>query len=206
VGQFLKAIAPFPFLIAPSSITTRQPTRFSWGEFPDGCYNLEQSIALSPCPMPQQPTYGPHNPHPLSQMRTELVWEGKYDEYGNRREVDIAGCAMPMQQVYQRLNTTSEQIIEFCEKWHLAELALFGSVLRDDFRIDEERPSDVDILFTYGENARKNLILQVRMKFELENLFHRNVDLVSKTAILADPNYIRCQNILEFARVIYAEG
>jgi adenine-specific DNA-methyltransferase len=46
-----------------------------------------------------QPIYGPHNPHPLSQMRTELVWEGKYDEYGQRREVDIAGCAMPMQKI-----------------------------------------------------------------------------------------------------------
>lgn len=49
--------------------------------------------------MTQPPTYGPHNPHPLSQMKTELVWEGKYDEYGNRREVDIAGCAMPMQKI-----------------------------------------------------------------------------------------------------------
>jgi len=49
--------------------------------------------------MTQPPTYGPHNPHPLSQMRTELIWEGKYDEYGNRREVDIAGCAMPMQKI-----------------------------------------------------------------------------------------------------------
>ena len=37
--------------------------------------------------------YGPNNPHPLSTLRTELVWEGKYDEYGNRREVDVA-CAM----------------------------------------------------------------------------------------------------------------
>jgi hypothetical protein len=35
--------------------------------------------------------YGPANPHPLSQLRKELVWEGKYDEYGNRREVDVAG-------------------------------------------------------------------------------------------------------------------
>lgn len=43
--------------------------------------------------------YGPDNPHPLSQLRTELVWEGKYDEYGNRREVDIAGCAMPLQKI-----------------------------------------------------------------------------------------------------------
>jgi adenine-specific DNA-methyltransferase len=49
--------------------------------------------------MTQQPLYGPHNPHPLSKMRTELVWEGKYDEYGQRREVDIAGCAMPMQRI-----------------------------------------------------------------------------------------------------------
>ena len=44
-------------------------------------------------------TFGPHNPHPLSQMKTELVWEGKYDEFGNRREVDIASCAMPMQKI-----------------------------------------------------------------------------------------------------------
>ena len=43
--------------------------------------------------------YGPANPHPLSQLRTELVWEGKYDEYGNRREVDIAGLSMPMQKI-----------------------------------------------------------------------------------------------------------
>jgi adenine-specific DNA-methyltransferase len=32
-------------------------------------------------------------------MQTELVWEGKYDEYGQRREVDIAGCALPMQKI-----------------------------------------------------------------------------------------------------------
>jgi len=43
--------------------------------------------------------YGPHNPHPLSKLKTELVWEGKYDEYGNRREVDVAGCAMPLQKI-----------------------------------------------------------------------------------------------------------
>jgi len=32
-------------------------------------------------------------------MKTELIWEGKYDEYGNRRTVDIAGCAMPLQKI-----------------------------------------------------------------------------------------------------------
>jgi len=43
--------------------------------------------------------YGPGNPHPLSQMRTELVWEGKYDEFGNRREVNVANIAMPLQRI-----------------------------------------------------------------------------------------------------------
>jgi adenine-specific DNA-methyltransferase len=43
--------------------------------------------------------YGPNNPHPLSQMRTELVWDGKYDEYGRRREVNVAELAMPMQRI-----------------------------------------------------------------------------------------------------------
>jgi uncharacterized protein len=99
-----------------------------------------------------------------------------------------------------------DQISDFCRKWNLAEFALFGSVLREDFRAEAERPSDVDVLFTYGKNARKNLILQVRMKFELEDLFQRAVDLVSKTAILTDPNYVRRRNILESARVIYVEG
>jgi DNA modification methylase len=43
--------------------------------------------------------YGPDNPHPFSTMRTELIWEGKYDEFGNRRQIDTAGLAMPLQKI-----------------------------------------------------------------------------------------------------------
>jgi DNA modification methylase len=43
--------------------------------------------------------YGPSNPHPLSTMRTELVWDGKYDEFGNRREINIAGLSLPLQRI-----------------------------------------------------------------------------------------------------------
>jgi DNA modification methylase len=43
--------------------------------------------------------WGPDNPHPLCGRKTELVWDGKYDEYGNRRPVDVAGSAMPMQKI-----------------------------------------------------------------------------------------------------------
>lgn len=43
--------------------------------------------------------YSPNNPHPLSQMKTELVWEGKYDEFGNKREIANAGLSMPLQKI-----------------------------------------------------------------------------------------------------------
>jgi hypothetical protein len=43
--------------------------------------------------------WGLDNPHPFSKMKTELIWEGKYDEYGNRRAVDVAGSAMPFQKI-----------------------------------------------------------------------------------------------------------
>lgn len=49
--------------------------------------------------MSSMTNYGPNNPHPLSRMKTELVWEGKYDEFGNRREVNVAGLAMPLQKI-----------------------------------------------------------------------------------------------------------
>lgn len=49
--------------------------------------------------MASKTQYGPDNPHPFSTIRTELIWEGKYDEYGNRREVDIAGAALPLQKI-----------------------------------------------------------------------------------------------------------
>lgn len=74
----------------------------------------------------EKPGYSPDNPHPLSTRKTELVWEGEYDEYGNRREVDIAGCAMPMQKI--------ETIDEPASR--LNPLGLFYSekVHKDDFR------------------------------------------------------------------------
>lgn len=76
-------------------------------------------------------SFGPTNPHPLSKMRTELVWEGKYDEYGNRREVDVAGLAMPL----QRIETIDEprSRAEASGELTLFEKRLEGHK-RDDFR------------------------------------------------------------------------
>ncbi len=46
-----------------------------------------------------QITWGPDNPHPLSRMKTELVWEGKYDEYGHRRPIRLPVSPLPLQRI-----------------------------------------------------------------------------------------------------------
>lgn len=73
--------------------------------------------------------WGPDNPHPLSAMKTELVWEGKYDEWGNRRTVDAAALAMPM----QRIETIDQPRSEAAAA---GQLALFEKKSKrlDDFR------------------------------------------------------------------------
>jgi len=71
--------------------------------------------------------WGLDNPHPFSQMKTELIWEGKYDEYGNRRTVDIAGCAMPL----QKIETIDEPASRAMVQGNLFDPA---KAHRDDFR------------------------------------------------------------------------
>ncbi len=60
--------------------------------------------------MSRQPIYEPYNLHPFSQMRTERIWEGKYDKYGDRREVDIAGCAMPFVPAFRTIPSRGNRL------------------------------------------------------------------------------------------------
>lgn len=103
--------------------------------------------------------------------------------------------------LYNRLNTTPVAIAEFCQKWHLTQFAVFGSVVRDDFRPD----SDIDVLITYAPGVDHSLLKRVRMKYELEDLFHREVDLLLKIEIIDSHNWIRRQAILESEQVIYEQ-
>ena len=49
--------------------------------------------------MPEPARWRPENPHLLFGRKTELVRDGKYDEYGAPRPVDIAGSGMAMQEI-----------------------------------------------------------------------------------------------------------
>jgi adenine-specific DNA-methyltransferase len=82
--------------------------------------------------MEQSKPWGPENPHPLSRMRTELVWEGKYDEYGRRREVQLPSFPL----VLQKVETIDEpRDRERAEQGGLFDEEEFTqSAHRDDFR------------------------------------------------------------------------
>jgi uncharacterized protein len=92
-----------------------------------------------------------------------------------------------------------EKLVEFCQRWKVNELALFGSALRDDFRPD----SDLDILITFAPDAKRGLMTLSKMKYELEDLLGREVDLVNKSAVETSHNWIRRNEILGTAQVIY---
>ena len=98
--------------------------------------------------------------------------------------------ALNRKELYGRLRTKPEHLIALYQRWEISELALFGSIARDNFYSD----SNVDILVTYQPTAKRGLIEKITLKEELENLLQRRVDLVSKTAIEQSRNWIRRQN------------
>jgi predicted nucleotidyltransferase len=89
---------------------------------------------------------------------------------------------------------------EFCRRWKIVELALFGSALREDFRPD----SDIDLLVSFAPDADWSLLDHARMEQELSELLGREVDLVSRAAIEASANWIRRREILSTAKALYA--
>lgn len=98
-----------------------------------------------------------------------------------------------------RLSFPDGALREFCGRWKVTELALFGSALRDDFSAD----SDIDLLVTFGSDSDWSLLDYVTMQDELGALLGRKVDLVTRRSIEASENPIRRRNILESARVFY---
>ncbi|RRR67457.1 MAG: nucleotidyltransferase [Candidatus Viridilinea halotolerans] len=90
-----------------------------------------------------------------------------------------------------------EQIEAFCRRHHIRRLALFGSVLREDFGSD----SDIDILVDFDPNHIPGLAL-IRMQDELSALLGgKAVDLVTPKFL---NQRIRAQVLAE-AKEIYVQ-
>ena len=102
--------------------------------------------------------------------------------------------------VEEKLRVSKETIAEFSRKWKITEFALFGSVLREDFRPD----SDVDVLVTFSPDSDWDIEHLLDMREELEALFGRAVDLVEKRLVEESRNYIRRKHILSHMEAVYA--
>ncbi len=85
---------------------------------------------------------------------------------------------------------------EFCRKWIIKLMALFGSVLRDDFRPD----SDVDVMVSFAPDIDWSSYDYFALLDEIKDLFQRPVDVVHEEAI-RNPIKNRCMH--EHMEIIY---
>jgi predicted nucleotidyltransferase len=85
-------------------------------------------------------------------------------------------------------------VSEFCERHHITRLALFGSVIRDDFRPE----SDIDVLVEFQPGIRVGLAF-IRMQDELSAVLGRTVDLHTPASL---SKYFRDQ-VLREAEPLY---
>ena len=95
------------------------------------------------------------------------------------------------------ITVKDQDLLDIIRKYELSEVAVFGSVLRDDFN-DE---SDLDLLIVFQNGKEKSLFDLIDLKSEIEMLVGRSVDIVEKEAL---KNPYRKEEILKTAKVIYA--
>jgi len=96
-----------------------------------------------------------------------------------------------------RVQLDYDALAEFCRKWRIRELSIFGSALRDDFGPE----SDLDFLVSFEEGDPWDLWELVEMRDELVSIVGRNVDIVAKEALR---NPYRRREILAHREVIHA--
>ena len=99
--------------------------------------------------------------------------------------------------VHPNLDVTRDDLEQFCRRWKVVELSLFGSVVREDFRPD----SDVDVMVRFAPDAKISLWDLVRMQDELAALVGRDVDIVEYGQIT---NPFRRRSIERDLAVVYA--
>lgn len=101
--------------------------------------------------------------------------------------------------MHHGIDLDTPTIREFCRKWRIRELSVFGSILRDDFRSD----SDVDFLFALESAADFSFGQWLDMEAELAAIIGRKVELVPRRSIEESDNPYRKRHILQSAEPIY---
>jgi uncharacterized protein len=96
----------------------------------------------------------------------------------------------------ERLHIAADSLANLCREFGVAELSVFGSVLRPDFRPD----SDIDLLVVFRPGLPVGLFHLLRLQQRLTELLGRPVDLVPKAGLKP---LIR-DEVLASARLLYA--
>lgn len=94
-----------------------------------------------------------------------------------------------------------DRIAEFCQRNHIRRLALYGSVLRDDFTPE----SDVDVLVEFEPDARVGLSF-FTMQDELSDMLGRRVDMNTFEGVEESRNWLLKAEILGSAEVVYDQA
>lgn len=95
-----------------------------------------------------------------------------------------------------------EKIKKFCNKWIITEFSLFGSYITDKF----SENSDIDVLIDYDSSIKYGFFELTEMKDELEQIYGREIDLLTRNGIENSRNQIRKKSILNNLKQVYAEG
>ncbi len=102
--------------------------------------------------------------------------------------------------VAPRVDIPEAKIADFCRRWKISELSLFGSVLRDDF----DAGSDVDVLVTFGRDASPSAANLSDIAQELADLFGRRVDVLTHRSVEEHHNPWLRRAILGSAKKLYS--
>jgi hypothetical protein len=103
--------------------------------------------------------------------------------------------------ILHNIDLNTEEIHEFCRKWKVNELSVFGSLLRDDFRPD----SDIDFHVDFEAGAEWDLFDHFDMEEELAAIVGRSVDLLDRGAIESSRNRLRKIEILSTLMPVYGK-
>lgn len=99
-----------------------------------------------------------------------------------------------------RIEIPKDLVAAFCKRNKIGRLAIFGSVLRDDFTPD----SDVDVLVEFEPDARVGLAF-ITIQDELSVILNRRVDLHTFSGIENNRNWLLRAEILGSAEEVYEQ-
>lgn len=98
--------------------------------------------------------------------------------------------------ITKKIEFPIRELTDLCRRYQVRELAVFGSFVKGNFRAD----SDIDLLVEFEPSAEIGFLALARMKNELSEILHRQVDLVPKEGLKPKIK----KEVLDSRRILYA--